>query len=190
MLQWDTTARGINVLQSSDLMKQCYSWFCFTNEEIIDSFNHRDKSQTITIAPDAEWMLFAQRTTFKHRPSNTVAFATRSGNTLNLQFAIRIPFRLHDEMDLLTPFEMLQLLVEAYGLQITIGSVTAGLIIQHSFDVPAGVNPASLFQVHNPDNHSFLVSSLVKINPGQAGLVADCRLVFALDCTRLLSDLA
>ena len=189
MLQWDTSNVGVNTVQGTDLLKNCYSWFSFTNEEIIDAFSNRDKWRAITIAPDSQWILFAKRTIFRDRRSNILALSQRSETTLVVQFAIRIPVTLYDDMDLLTPLEMLQRLIDAYGLAVTVGDVTARFVVQHSLQVSDISNPASLIHVHNPSGNDFLLSSFMRVNPITAGFAVDFRLVFALDQKRLLADL-
>jgi len=154
-LPFDFSESGIDTLQVSDLMKECSSVFGVTDEELIDAFKHRDKSEKIPIASDAGYLLFARQMTFKDRPSYTLAFARRLDHTLHLQFAIRIPFCLYDDLDLLPPLDMLQVTIERYGLLVTIGGVTARLIPRHSFEVQAVNDLTSLFHVHNPDNHNF-----------------------------------
>jgi hypothetical protein len=171
-------------------MKECSAWFNFTTEELIDAFNRRDKWQLIPVASDAELVLFARRTVLNGRPAYTLALASRADNRLNLQFAIRIPPVLYDEIDLLTPLEMLQLTVERYGLAVTVDGITAFLVLRHSFEAQVADDLGCLTQVHNPDNHAFLHLLLVKISPKPPGFAVDCAFVFALDQTRLQMDLA
>jgi len=178
----------IDTLQVSDLMKECSAWFRFTTDALIDAFKHLDKWERMTVASDAGYVLFARQTTFKNRPSYTIALGKQIDHTLHLQFAIRIPFCLHNDVDLLTPLEMLQVTIERYGLLVTIGGVTGHFVLRHSFEAQTN-DLSSFFHVHNPDNHSLLLSLLIKITPRYSVFAVDSALVFALDRTRLLMDL-
>lgn len=178
----------IDTLQISDLMKECSSWFGFTTDELIDAFNRRDKWERISVASDAGYVLFARQTTFKGRPSYTIALGRQIDHTLHLQFAIRIPFCLHNDVDLLSPLEMLQVTIERYGLLVTIGGIRGRFVLRHSFEAETS-DLSSFFHIHNPSNHDLLLSLLVKITPRDSVFAVDSALVFALDRTRLLMDL-
>jgi hypothetical protein len=170
-------------------MAECRRLFSFSDEELIDAFVRRDKWQLIPGDASPPFILFARRSTVSGRPSFILALAGRAGPTLNLQFAIRIPPRLYEEMDLLTSYEMLEHLIAEYGLEVTIGGLTGRFIPRHHFELSDDLQNAPLLQIKNKGNHSFLHSMMLKINPREGGYTVDCAFVFALDRTKLESDL-
>lgn len=186
-LSWDQSTTGIETIRSSDLMKECSHWFSFTNDELLESFVHNDKCERIPLKEDAYFILFARRSTAKR--SFILALGSRSDTVLNLQFALRTPPHLYDELDLFSASEMLERLVAEYGLEVVVGGISSRFVARHRFEIAPGYN-SPLSQVRNEQDHSVLHSMILRIDRLEDVCLVDCAMVFALDRTKLAADLA
>lgn len=185
-IDWDQSGERIERLRPSNLMKECKQWFSFTNEELIDSFVHYDKWQRIMLDENHYFILFARRSPDKS--SFILAVASREGTVLNLQFALRTPPSLYNELDLLTAHEMLEFLVSKYGLEVTVGGISSRFIAQRRIELAEGDMPS--FGVKTNQGDSALLFALVKMVERRAkSSILNCAFVFALDKTRLSADL-
>jgi hypothetical protein len=188
MLTWNNSENSIDTFKISDLMREYVDCFQFTNDELIDLFNRRDKWQPIG-PQELGLALFARRTRLHDQPCHILALASVEGRELNLHFAIRIPTITYEELDLLTPFEMLERTVQRYGLLVTVGDVTGHLIERSLLKVEGDVDVAKVVAIQNPQDHYYLLSLLIRVIPeGQEKLV-ECAFVFALDRDRIKKDL-
>lgn len=188
-LNWDDSVAGVKHLIFSDLMKECQQWFGFSQDELIDAFDRRDKLERVRIDENAHVLLFARRITWGGERAYILACAKRQDAALNLEFAFRLPPKMYSSVDLLTPLEMLAVFAERYGLPVAIGNNVARFIFRRRFLIPAESGGAPLVGVCNPQNHSFIQSMMLKVVRDDGQILVDCALVFAIDKTRLLADL-
>jgi len=188
-MEWDTSAIGIDRIVPSDLMKECNQWFSFSDNELIDAFVNRNKWQPIALGDNEKLFLFMGVSTHHGKRTLILAFAGRNDSALNLQFALRLPERYIERTDLLTPLESVEVVTSDYGLDLTIGELTARFFPHHRVALIDQGGLSSLAIIHNPEQHAVLQSMLVKVIASEQGVVAECAFAFALDRTRLLADL-
>jgi hypothetical protein len=188
-LVWDESVAGVTHLIFSDLMKECQQCFGFSQDELIDTFNRRDKLEPVRIDEKTDVLLFARRITWQEERAYILACAKREDAALNLQFAFTLPPKIYSLVDLLTPIEMLATFADHYGLPVAIGNHVARFIYRRRFLIPAESEGAPLVGINNPQKHSFIQSMMLKVARDDAQISVDCALVFAIDKTLLLADL-
>ena len=68
---------------------------------------------------------------------------------------------------------MLERTLLHFGLPVTVGNTTSHFILRTLIETQGTINPSGLARVHNPSNHSFLLSLLVKVTPQNQDSLVD-----------------
>ncbi len=104
-------------------------------------------------------------------------------DNISVDLAFRVKKDLDKTLKIQNPSSILKKLIEKCGLFIEIGNISQKLFIAQDIDIKAGQN-INLFDVKNPDNHSFVSSVYIKINEDRSKL--GCALLFAFDTEKYL----
>ncbi|MDQ6894439.1 MAG: hypothetical protein M3167_17410 [Acidobacteriota bacterium] len=187
-LDFDTTLVGVDTMVFTDLMKECEKWFRFTKEEVVEAFKNREKTEPFDLGEGTNCFLFAAPSALQLGTWNLV-LATRIDNGLRIDLALRVPKKLVESCEFLTPLEMLERLAVVYGCNLTFGGFAGRFISRRSIVIPHLETTTGIIGIDMPKDHPVLQSMFVRFEPRGYGLVVKCALAFALDGTRLLPDL-
>lgn len=186
-LHWVPREQSIKEYIFSDLFKkECQDKFHISQTNIIESVQKSDKTESVIFNGQKELIFFLRRILSK-REFYMLVCAERRDRSLIIYWAFKIFTNLCKEIHLLSPIQLLARFADSYGLPATIEDLTSKFIFAHRFEVSSS-DPTCLISIHNPENHSFMNCSLLKVfQKDGTSFIADCALVFCIDITRYIN---
>lgn len=188
-MSWDSSLTNITQIKLTDQVVENKKKFDFSDDELIDFFNQRDKLEQVNFGEKTDYYLFSKRTTWKEKPSLVLALGSKDGETFSYLFAFRLPSKIMKDAELLTPIEMLAFFANNYGLPFKIGGKIGKFIYQEKISLPKNVSKANIVHIINPNNHSFMQSMMIKFEESSTGISVNCGIAFAINTTKLFEDL-
>jgi len=180
---------GINKIKHTDTMKMCQRTFNFSNDELIDSFLTCDKIERIYLDDSYYLVLFAKKIQYHGKNAYILVCGKQEEDTLNVNFAFRIPSKIYSAVHLLSPIEMLSAFAESYGLINHIGEKSGKFIPSAHIVYSKKPDLMKLIALENPENHDFIQSFICQALHQGGRTILNCNLCFAIDTTKLLGDL-
>lgn len=170
--------------------KECQEKLGVGKEETLDAVKSPDKEERVLFNSEKELMFFSKRRPSAKGDVYFVGCAEHGFNQTVVLWGLRIRSDLSKELSLLSPIQLITRLVDKFGLRITLGDLTKSFIFSHNIRVRSS-DPMEIIKIHNPENHSFMASFMLKIVPASNGdYIANCALLFCLDTTRYLGWLS
>lgn len=146
---------------------------------------------TVLESPAAEEVFSKQGWTLralegKHEEAGSVlVFGSDSADgTLQVDVALRVPKVVRSRFPAKTPLALLERLIGQFGLKVLVGKHSARYYRDQRFTFPKGAELGTFIRVDNPEEHSLLLSSYVKVVDEKSRNVVYCLNVFCLDTTR------
>jgi len=167
-------------IQFTDLFKkQCSQKFGIRPSHTRDAILNKDHVEFITLDKEQQLVYFSKKVTLLPKEFYLVVCARQVKENLQVDLAFKILPDLCPDQGQITPLYLLERLAERFGLNISIGQVTAKFILRKQ--IPCRVeDPARVVSIHNPNNHAFLQSMYLKITRGRIPY-ADCAICFCID---------
>ena len=184
-LHWAPRKLPIKEYVFSDIFnEECQKEFNFNQTDVIDAIQNCDKTESLIFDGQKELMIFLRR--ISPNKDYMLICAERKTQSLLIYWAFIIFSDLCQEVDLLSPIQLLARFTDSYGLPITIGDITSKFIFAHRIETMSP-DPARLISISNPDNHSFMNCLMLKVSQkDKTSFIADCALLFCIDTTRYM----
>jgi hypothetical protein len=104
--------------------------------------------------------------------------AREDNSKLVIDYTFRIKADLLKATDLQNPLTILQKFIERFGLNVVVGEQKSKFIFEEEINIQPN-NAQNILNIENPNNHSFITSSFIKIDNSKTKI--ECAMVFALD---------
>lgn len=154
-------------------------------KSVIEVIKRYDRQESINFDNNKEIVILSRYFKIKNQVFTLVVFCEKQTQKLLVYSAFKIRDTLGDDIHLLSPLQLLTRFSSIYGLPITIGDLASKFIMAHKIPVKS-TNPTQLIRIHNPENHSFTMNYLLKIERVGLKLYANCALVFCIDTEKYL----
>lgn len=186
-LHWTPRKLPIKECVFSELFKkECQDKFKISQTEVLKAIQKSDKMESVIFNGQKE-LIFFLRFIPAEQDFYMLVCAERRSQSLVIYWAFKIFADLCKEIRLLSPIQLLARFADAYGLPITIGSLTSKFIFAHRIEVSSS-DPTRLISIHNPENHSLMNYLLLKVSQkDRTSFIADCALMFCIDTTRYIN---
>ena len=185
-LYWKQREQPIREYAFTDYFrKECEDKFNTDMSKVVEAIQKCDRGESIRFNSQKEMILFSRHIMDKKREFNIVALSEKVNQRLIVHLAFKIFDDLCPEVYLLSPVQLLARFASSYGLPVTIGDLTSRFILAHKIPVKSS-DPTKIVTIHNPENHSFLVNFLFRIDEVNGQYFANCALLFCIDSTRYL----
>lgn len=167
-------------IQFKDSFKKEYSdKFGIRPSHARDAILNKDHVEFIRLDNEQQIVFFSKKVTLPRRELYLVVCTRQVKENLQVDFAFKVLPDLCSDRDQITPLYLLEKLAERFGLDISIGEVTAKFILRKQ--IPCSIeDPTRVVSVHNPDNHDYLQNMYFKITRGRIPYV-DCAICFCID---------
>jgi len=186
-LNWVPRKQPIKKYIFSDLFKREFqNRFDISQADVIETIEKFDKDESIIFNKHKELLFFTHQIHSK-RDFFILVCAERKDRSLIIYWAFKIFIDLCQEIQLLSPIQLLARFANIYGLPISIGKLTSNFIFIHKIKVNSS-DPIHFVSINNPKNHSFINCFLLKVFQADRNLfIADCALVFCINTTRYIN---
>lgn len=167
-------------IQFTDLFKsECSRKLGIRPSYARDAILNRDHVEFIRLDNEQQLVFFSKKVTLHRKEFYLIVCARQVKEDLQVDLAFKILPDLCPDHGQITPLYLLERLAERFGLNISIGKVTAKFILREK--IPCSTeDPTRVVSIHNPDNHNFLQSMFLKITRGRISY-ADCAICFCID---------
>lgn len=186
-LHWTPRKLSIKEYVFSELFKkECQDKFKISQTEVLKVIQKSDKTESVIFNGQKE-LIFFLRFIPSEQDFYMLVCAERGLQSLGIYWAFKIFADLCKEIHLLSPIQLLARFADAYGLPITIGSLTSKFIFAHRIEVSSS-DPTRLISIYNPENYSLMNCLLLKVSQkDRTSFIADCALMFCIDTTRYIN---
>jgi len=167
-------------IQFTDLFKsECSKKFGIRPSHARDAILNRDHVEFIRLDNEQQLAFFSKKVPLPRTEFYLIVCARQVKENLQVDFAFKILPNLCPDHGKVTPLFLLERLAKRYGLNISIGEVTAKFILRKQ--IPCSTeDPARVVSIHNPNNHDFLQSMYLRITRDRISY-ADCAICFCID---------
>jgi hypothetical protein len=166
--------------------EQCASKFRIGINNVLEAIQKYDKQESIRFNGQKEFIIFSRHIKVKEQELTLLTLCEKQDQKLIVHMTFKIYDDLCDDIHLLSPLQLLARFAGIYGLLITIGDLTSKFIMAHRITVKLTA-PTQVVEIHNPENHQFIVNFLFKIDQVGPKYYANCALVFCIDTERYLN---
>ena len=169
---------------SDYFIKECSNEFGIRPNHVEDAITNKDSVELIKVEDSLEITLFSRKIKLLKKEFYLLIAANkvqenRLESKLIVNFAYRIPTNLVIN-DQVSPLELLEILGNNYGLDVSIGGVVSKLILKQRIPCQSN-NPTKVFSVINPHKHAFTQNFWFRIDERNGTYIASCAICFCLD---------
>ncbi len=153
--------------------KESQDKFSISTEEVENTINNPSKSEEIAYEG-----LSLKFYTKANGDKLLLVLGREISNQITIDLAFRIKPDLDKKLAIFKPAQILEKLIDRFGLEVEIGETKSKFILANEISIKPG-EASNLVKVNNSKNHLFTTSMFIKINEDKTK--AQCALVFALD---------
>lgn len=109
-------------------------------------------------------------------------FGRKDADEISVDLAFKIKPDLVKGAAIRKPMDLLQKLIERFGLVTSIGDLSQKLFIEQTIEIKQNAY-TDIVKIANPDNHNFAQSMFIRINNSKQ---VECAMAFAIDTTKYI----